>query len=188
MEIEKALFYPNNNDVSGNHIYQKVFYDVVYNQTLTLSMAISRFVQLSGFNFINAYNYLTNQLYSSASIASNILTCQKMTCDTIIANKIICSDFNNNLDIVPKIQFIINGLNFFTDGDFIDDAFCDGINFIQLLQNNNFICIIPYSNIKLSFYSNSNLCILFKQSINKPLYFSHNNLSNLKYIKIHKYV
>jgi hypothetical protein len=187
MEIEKPLFFPNNNDINGNHVYSKSLYDTVYNQTLTLSMAISKFVQLSGFNIINSYNYLTNQLYSSTSIASNIITCQKITCDSIVVNDIKCLNFNNNLNLFD-IKIIVNNLTFSLNKDIIDLNFFDGIDFIQLLQNNNFICLINTNKIKISFFSNSGLCILFKKSIDKGLYFSSTNLSTLKYIKIHKYV
>ena len=88
MDITIPLY--NSTDTTGNSAFNVEFYKIYDNTSLTLAKAVQLFVAKSGFNVIEAYNYLNGTIYSTADIAARYFSSQNITTGSIVCNSIIC--------------------------------------------------------------------------------------------------
>lgn len=173
MDITTPL-YKNTIDQNGKPAFNAMFYSYLDSTALTLGQAMQYFIQLSGNNIIDAYNHFTNTIYSTADIACSFFSSQSITTNQIVCNKLICSDIEiQNWKPQFKPILFINGLNIQLDTLSIDDNYFSGLDLMTLLSTHESSCLLGKDQ-KMTIYNSSNVAI----------YFVSNKTSSYKYFTI----
>ncbi len=159
------------NDANNGAAFNVTWYtNSVNNLALTLSIARKYFVQLTGYNIISAYCYFKNSIYSISSVACSYFSSQTVATNKLVCDKIVCNDITYTKQKDRKIIYL------YFDGMTIPIENINNItpNYFNIITRpRTFKMLVPVG-----------MCVLIFDNRGKILHSTINNSLNFKFISV----